>query len=641
MQKHKNLIAVALFLFCLANVVAHYLAGNSIQSLLFNSDALYLPILFSDLIERNGHINDWFLTPNPYFFPDYLIYLLAWLLGPDSYRQIIAFTLLQATLTLLVIWALARQMAVSNPFFTATTTTIFLLWLSLIPGEPFALMLSSAFHYGIFIITILFIATWLKYNDKKTIRDNTVFFASITLLSFISTLSDKLFLTQVAAPLFAANIFTSIVNRDTSLKKHLPLAIVAIGSILGLASYKFFVSNHTQPQIEIGPEKFYANLVDVWKILFSALKINPLLGIFILLYIGLSLYYFSSIFKNRGEYKKIAWVAIFSFFSICISIGVVALTTNIPTADRYIIPALFWPIIIVFMFLSNWLGRNYIKFATFGLLIILINLSWGSYKLIKSNGLTQEHYPKDISCIEDALETEGLTNGVAAYWDAKYIQAFAKNRLNIAQHLDNLEELHWITSKNFFRQSYDFAVINEAPGAFKNTSTEALVQINGSPKIIKHCGDKSIYVYGKNKLHVRKFDITGNAHTWKACELPTRIGKATPDCEMEKGDINSSGHITYGPYERLPTGQYTFEISYSSSAANADTVGDWDVVLALPKEAKVLKNGLISGTDGLTKKITGEFSIDSIHNMEKFEIRTLAQQNFDLKIIYIRLERRQ
>lgn len=256
-----------------------------------------------------------------------------------------------------------------------------------------------------------------------------------------------------------------------------------------------------------------------------------------------------------------------------------------------------------------------------------------------SNGVEKQYYPEEISCIDNALEKENLHNGIAQYWDAKYLQNFSRLNLNVAQHFDNLGEMYWITSKEYFKQSYDFAIISESAAPPYKISPEALTRINGTPKSVKSCGSKLVFMYGKDKMRVRKIVSVGDSYTWKACELPTIIGEKTADCEMQKKDNAMSGHVTFGPYEQLQAGQYTFEIAYSSAASKGDTVGDWDVVIALPNEAKILKNGPLTGTDGTSERLVGNFTLDSGKDLEKIEIRTLARSNVDLKIIYLRVDR--
>lgn len=78
-------------------------------------------------------------------------------------------------------------------------------------------------------------------------------------------------------------------------------------------------------------------------------------------------------------------------------------------------------------------------------------------------------------------------------------------------------------------------------------------------------------------------------------------------------------------------GQYNFEIAFSSTAEKIATVGNWDVTAALQNKVRIIKNGLLKGSSGNTEKATGNFTLAS---SQKIEIRTWAQKNMDLKVIY-------
>jgi hypothetical protein len=266
-------------------------------------------------------------------------------------------------------------------------------------------------------------------------------------------------------------------------------------------------------------------------------------------------------------------------------------------------------------------------------------MSWSAYKLIQSNGIKEKYYPGDMACIDDVLEKENINNGIAQYWDAKHIQNLSRLKLNIAQYFDNLSEMHWITSKKYFKPAYDFAIITEAAHPPFKLSLDALTSINGKPKLIKACGSRTVYIYGKDQMRVRKLVSVGNTYTWKACDLPTVIGIQTAECEMQKKDDTQSGYLTSGPYEQLTAGAYTFVIAYSSKTSQEIPVGNWDALLATPQGTNVLQDGLITGTDGTIETIVGHFKLSQEQNMGKIEIRTLAKKDVDLKIIYIRIER--
>ena len=640
MNKSKNIFFLLLLALSMANIVVQYISGSSIQGHLFDSDALYLPTLFSDLLSNNGQLKEWFLTPAPCFFPDYPMFLLAYLVGPTPYSQIIAFALIQAALTFFAIWLIARVTINVNSFIAASTALVILIWLALSAGEPFALIFYSAFHYGAFLSAILLVSLWIKLNNEEKSRRKALHLFLIAIISYATTLSDNLFLVQFVAPLIATQALISIImERDFAFKNKIPLLILAICSLLGSISYKWVVENQTRYPANIGIDKLSSNLKDIYELLHSATIGNPAFVLIILLYIGIVLHSFVLLMRGEKESAKLSWLAIFSFLSLCATIGAVSLVTSLSITSRYLIPALSWPVIVVLIFLSYRLRDRFFYLAIPISLLILASMSWSSYHFIMGNGIKNQYYPEEISCIDNALEKENLRNGIAQYWDAKYLQNFSRLNLNVAQHYDNLGEMYWITSKQYFKQAYDFAIISKNAAPPYKISFDVLTRINGAPKVAKTCGSKLVLIYGKDKMRVRKISAVGDTYTWKACELLTRIGEKTADCEMKKKDSAESGYLTFAPYEQLQTGQYTFEIAYSSAASKGETVGDWDVVLALPKEAKVLNNGLITGTDGATEKVAGNFALDSSQNLEKIEIRTLARRNVDLKVIYLRVDR--
>ncbi|MDP3559527.1 MAG: hypothetical protein Q8R79_04145, partial [Legionellaceae bacterium] len=55
-----------------------YLAGHSFQPYLLNSDAVYLPVFFSNIIGASGSIHSWHSPSAPFWFPDYILFFIAY-----------------------------------------------------------------------------------------------------------------------------------------------------------------------------------------------------------------------------------------------------------------------------------------------------------------------------------------------------------------------------------------------------------------------------------------------------------------------------------------------------------------------------------------------------------------------------------
>ena len=82
------------------------------------------------------------------------------------------------------------------------------------------------------------------------------------------------------------------------------------------------------------------------------------------------------------------------------------------------------------------------------------------------------------------------------------MQDFSRADLRLGQYLENLEEMPWITSARYFRETYDFAIVDENAEPTYKISLDALERINGTPQQTVRCGGRSLYIFGKDRLRV-------------------------------------------------------------------------------------------------------------------------------------------
>jgi hypothetical protein len=224
-------------------------------------------------------------------------------------------------------------------------------------------------------------------------------------------------------------------------------------------------------------------------------------------YVGLMLFAVagrSVKWTKREQPSPLVWLAVFSLTAICSTMIAAAFVTDVPVMSRYLIPVFFWPVVIVPVIVNHRLGRRFVAVGTVLSLLAAVSLIASSQRLASSNGLSARYYPSDIACVDDAVEREGLDNGIAPYWDAKYLQQFSRLNLNIAQYSDDLAETKWITSQRYFRPRYDFAVLPKDAESTFNISPDDLMKINGAPREIVACGSRLLYIYGKDGLHTSR-----------------------------------------------------------------------------------------------------------------------------------------
>jgi hypothetical protein len=134
-----------------------------------------------------------------------------------------------------------------------------------------------------------------------------------------------------------------------------------------------------------------------------------------------------------------------------------------------------------------------------------------------------------------------------------------------------------------------------------------------------------------------KFYAPGTSYIWNGCMLATAVGRPNDQCEMVKAAPYRSGHLTYGPYVRLPAGQYHVEIGYAST--EKDIAGDWDVAISYPDGTHVVAKGLLHGTDSAKGIVKGNFTVDDSEPMGSAEVHTFSHHHLDLKVNYVRISR--
>jgi len=635
----KAVLPLAWLAMAMTALVLAYRAGHPLQAYLFHADSLYLPTLFANLFAGSGSLSDWYLTPAPYFFPDYPLYLVAYLLGHGPYQQILLFALLQSGLTVVALYTVVRNSSDGYRFATATLIALLLIWLSVNASEPYVELLTSAYHFGAFLSGLAFVGAWLALERGGDGGARRLLLPAMCLLAFLTALSDNIFLVQTIVPFVVTWVLLHRNGQGARRLLTVPAAVLLAG-ILGSLAYKFVVIHSTRYPTKLGVAQLGTSLNDLMEILSRLFVALPLLGLVVTAYFLFGVACLVTTVRKRSFLdlpRPLVLLVTFSMIGTAATLGAVLLVSNLPVSPRYLIPALLWPVIISVLLLQHWLGTRFFWVGTYASGILALVLFASAVRMPTHDN--PGYYPEQLACIDKALAGKSLHKGIAQYWDAKHFQMFSQQPITLAQYVSDMTPHKWITSERFYAEAYDFAIIAEDGGEQFKLPEDKLVAINGAPAERVACGNRTLLIYGPNKLRLKKFMDQGSAFTWKGCELPTLVGKPTAACEAEKSDPAQEGFLTFGPYDVLPAGEYAFELVYASSKPAAEAAGEWDVALALPTEAKRLLGGRIDGTAGEQRQITGQFSIEPKFDQTKIEIRTMAGKGGTMKVISLRLTR--
>ena len=99
-------------------------------------------------------------------------------------------------------------------------------------------------------------------------------------------------------------------------------------------------------------------------------------------------------------------------------------------------------------------------------------------------------------CVDKFIERTGAKHGIAQYWHSKQLHVLSRHNITLAQLNGSLRPYRWITSESWYREKYDFALIDYAASqpAYKLSAYEIITK-NGEPDEIYHCGQTKILYY--------------------------------------------------------------------------------------------------------------------------------------------------
>ena len=496
------------YLFCMVMLIALgslICAYTSFHIYYIDSDYMYLPVLFENLFSDHGLLSHWFLTPAPYFFPDWPLYALAYLFTNTMFSSTFIYMLLQVGLFFYFSYFLNKRLN-SYPLETTIASMCVLIVFAHTPFKgigAYTFLMYSATHFGGFSISVLCTGLMLKYFDKVFQWKSVYIYLMIMGLIFATTLSDKLLIAQYTFPISMTLIWAGI-------RKLYPLKLCIVLSVfLGLASFLGDAFSHWV----IANPKFYEihwfthisrNIKDIKHIFWINHTLHPIASFYLILYYStsvISLIFHNKIFKQALFKKQILFMSYFSLLSSFVLLCVVCFS-SMPVTSRYFIPLFFLPVMLgpsLFLSLFPKEKHHYIMRSFLLLSVISTGYAW---KLTLSRGLNMHwtYYPSDISCIDHYTKKYHLTKGIAAYWDAKYIQALSRNHLILGQYKYNLKEFHWITTKDFYKRKYDFAVVNRIDDSRSLLDKDLIIKLNGKPLKTMVCGDRMLLIYHRGSL---------------------------------------------------------------------------------------------------------------------------------------------
>jgi hypothetical protein len=480
-----------------------YLTHGLRLDALFHSDALYLPALMQDLLHDGGRYSDWNLTPSPYFFPDWPLFGVGFVItGGNFYYSVLAFTLIQLGLVFLLLRLIYAELFPDNraPLFAFASTAL-LVSMAVDSVPIIDVVRVSAHHFG--ELSMILLAMWLSIRILRTSKASWLLTIALCLVAFLTGLSDALFVVHYAIPvLVAAEILWH--RREIQGRQFCAIAVLpALSAFAGSRLTLSLMPEDHQVRVRFGMEYLDRNFDHIEALVTMVLKADVLPMVIIPMFyvasvgvVGLHLV------QGRLKDNPGAFFALVLPLASSLSILGMALLIHFGIPSRYVTPAFVFPVALLFVpaTIAKPLPGLAIGFAVGALAIGSIVVT------VIPNGFDfrSTFYPAEVACLDRTLSERGLTYGISQYWTAKRVTALSEEDLKLVSVFPDLNEYHWINNSSWFRDSYDFAIVEASATPGYRLDGDKIRSLNGEPQFTAQCGEYSVLGYEPGGLVTSK-----------------------------------------------------------------------------------------------------------------------------------------
>lgn len=476
MTKKDNILIIVAGLISLliVMIIAFGLAGdNNIEGHFINSDTLYQPSFYQDLMVNGNSIKTWELNPAPNFFPDSVLYFTLMALTHSITWSSFLFFLIQTLLIIILFMLILRAIQLKDYWFKISIISIPLLLLFpmvSIFNDDFLFyfyFISNSYHTGSFVTSLLLALLIIKYLTYLEVKRkiNIPLLVLTCVILILGVLSDRLLIPGFGVPVILSLLFTGgLKYRERIIPMASLIITVLLGTFLGEIIRSTLINNGLLSIEE--PQSFmnFDNVYDSFSIYFKQISEYLLEFNFKSLIILISLFNLIllaiSVFREYGstESKTNYFFKVFLLTSSLSLIFAPILGGNYtgPDTIRYNYH------VFILLLISSALLFNIPQKAkvhslkiSFGLLVSCIALFiffWSEYSFINYFNL----YPRKAQAADQFARETGLRYGTGDYWDAKLITMFSKEGVVILPTFYNTVPYFHANNKSwYFRKMSD------------------------------------------------------------------------------------------------------------------------------------------------------------------------------------------
>ena len=253
MNQTVRIIAYVVACFLAYQIFAFVSQGNH-PWVLYNADALNIPLLYESIVHGQGTFSDWTFPSTTYFFPDISVYFLLGVMVKNRFLHVIAFGVVQILYFVFILDVLGRIVTGSKRVSLFPLIALFslaLLSTGVLTNSLLITLVVSNFHMGATLMTFTLWALLLSAIKK----DHWWKKITLLILAYATAWSDVTFLYDFLLPALATLILLGIARQ---LPKRVAWQYSSI-LLLAIAFSQYFLHNNKPLRIAAPPISLHAN----------------------------------------------------------------------------------------------------------------------------------------------------------------------------------------------------------------------------------------------------------------------------------------------------------------------------------------------------------------------------------------------
>ncbi len=438
----------------------------------FNSDTLYLPSIYRDLfIDKNGFAG-WHLNGAPNFFPDMVLYFIIRPFFHQFIPAAFTFSLVQLLILLLLLGSVYKHLILKISYFHLAIGSLLmsLFLLETLIGNNFIYtfyLLSISYHMGAFIMCLLALLFTLKYyKEGKWLKLIPIF---ITVA--VAVVNDRLFMAMYSLPLLSFLIL--LFKRTRYFRMTIAVLVINIlGTATGMLLFNILMNTSQLNIMELGWKAFnFNNILPAASVFFNQhltfmtqADIRGLIDLLFLISLSIHIYLLiqklSDFFRgSRAVEDELIYLLFFISFSIIVLLMPVINGSYVAwSLFRYNIYTLYFGI-FSYAFLFYKLQKKNVFYLTtvryfnavllLAIIFLFIRVTHNE-KTVKGLRAFLHFYPESVASVDSLARLYPMKNGLATYWDAKYISMFSKENLRVFTVFESLAPWYHVMNENWY-----------------------------------------------------------------------------------------------------------------------------------------------------------------------------------------------